>query len=376
MPDNVFVPDVDAIAPTNGKEATPLPPPASETSEVFALFKAETTVMVWLTFLIFGGGILALYYVRIRYLPDIEWSAALIYLGAATIIGGGVGLLFAMSLFLPGFIWSESLIFDPKLEKEFCYNTTTKELCVRSIFIKIGIPFGAGLLLSHASLVLGQFNYSLETVLIFYAGVSLICLIFAGWYVERNLRSPLPASRHKQNPTAEEKENGRRKYKCVSWFLLSLVLSQISVLTMYVLSKPKNSSSFVALTFICTAGVLISNHVVAFLYHHHSRQAIIASLVAAGFLLLTADWFSPLSLRIMGYYGLGDGRTVDLLVTEQGSKTVEALGFTPCRTRTLCNVEILSKLGDEYYLVAGGKTFTLPKTAVESYQSSDPRLAK
>jgi hypothetical protein len=154
---------------------------------------------------------------------------------------------------------------------------------------------------------------------------------------------------------------------------LSLVLSQISLAAEYVLSTPTTLASFFGLTFLCTAGVLVSNHVVAMLYQRDAKQAIVASLVAAGFLLFTADWFSPLSLRIMAYYGMGGDRKVDVLLTEDGSKVVGDLGFALCRTRTVCGAEILSKLGDEYYLVVDGKTFTLPKVAVQSYRSSDPR---
>jgi hypothetical protein len=305
-------------------------------------------------------------------------------LGAATIIGGGLGLLFAMSLFLPGFIWSESLIFDPKLEKQFCYDTKNKEICVGTIFHYLGKPFGAALLLSHLSLLIGQYVDSLKVLLIVYTVISLILLGLIRPYMRdtfTDLESRLPdgtkpAESERVASDEEKREVERWKLKCVSWFSLSLVLSQVSVLTMYVLSKPKDLFSFFALTLICTAGVLLSNHVVAILYHHHARQAILASLVAAGFLLLTADWFSPLSLRIMGYYGLGGDRKGDLVISDDGAKVIGDLGLSLCKTRTLCNVEILSKLGDEYYLVVDGKTFTLPKSMVQSYESSDPRSTK
>src|SRR5262245_36436202 len=98
------------------------------------LVKANTTLLVWLIFLAVGGGLLALYYARIGYIPDIEWSASIVYLAAASAIGGGVGLLLALSVLLPGLIWAESLIVDTKLSKAFCYDEDGGELCVRSIF--------------------------------------------------------------------------------------------------------------------------------------------------------------------------------------------------------------------------------------------------
>jgi hypothetical protein len=380
MADNVVASPVEAKpVSTNGKETTALPPPDTKSSELSALFKAETSLMVWLIFLAFGGGIMALYYARIRYLPDIEWSAALVHLGVGTIVGGTVALLFAMSLLLPGLIWSEFLIFDSKMEREKVFRFDNgKELCVQSIFKLLGAPLGLALLASHLSLVTGQYISSIGVVLLVYVAVSAISIAVV-WRHMRAVFEEKGKPAFKEDGTPETINGDGLKLwslRSVSWFTLSLVLSQISIVAEYVLSTPTTLSSFFALTFICTAGVLVSNHVVAMLYRSNPKQAILASLVAAGFLLFTADWFSPLSLRIMSYYGMGGGRTVDLVLTEDGSKVVGDLGFALCETRTVCSVEILSKLGDEYYLVVNKKTFTLPKAAVQSYRSSDPRPTK
>lgn len=369
MSDTLLASPVEATpVSTNGKETTPSPPPDTASSELSSLFKVGNSVLVWLIFLAFGGGIMALYYARIRYLPDIEWSAALVHLGVGTIVGGTVALVFAMSLLLPGLIWSEFLIFDSKLEKQKVFRFDDgKELCIRTIIKLLGIPFGLALLISHLSLVIGQYNNSLARVLVCYVAVSAMSTAFVWYYMRATFETKVKSA----NP--DDGELKLWSMKCVSWFTLSLVLSQISIVAVFVLSTPTDLGSFFALTFICTAGVLVSNHVVAMLYRSKPKQAILAALVAAGFLLFTADWFSPLSLRIMSYYGLGGGRTVDLVLTEDGSKVVGDLGFALCKTRTLCGAEILSKLGDEYYLAVNGQTFTLPKTAVQSYQSKDPR---
>jgi hypothetical protein len=384
-----------AVTSTNGNEQTVVPASPPESPGTTAWFKADGTLMVWLILFTLGGGIMALYYAHIRYLPDIEWSMALIYLASSTIIGGGVGLLFAMSLFLPGFIWSESLIFDSRLKRKFCYDKNKKELCVQTIIDFLGKPFGKALLVAHLPLVVGQFYTSLWALLAAYVVVTVPLIIWVRWRMRKNLDDLLTATpeRQQEKPAPailteevipkqqreieqQEREDERWKFKCVAWFVLSLVLSLASVFTIYALSQPKDLVSFVVLTLICTAGVLISNHVVALHYHFHYKQAVVAALVATGFLLMTADWFSPLSLRIMGYYGLGGDRKGELVVTDEGAKVVGDLGLTLCRTRTVCNVEILSKLGEEYYLVADGKTFTLRKSVVQSYQSYDPRPAQ
>jgi hypothetical protein len=383
MSDQVLAQTLETTATsTNGNEQTVAPAPPDESAETTSWFKVDGTLILWLIFLTLGGGIMALYYAHVRYLPDIEWNVALIYLAVATIIGGGVGLLFAMSLFLPGFIWSESLIFDSKLIRKFCYDKNKKELCVQTIIDFLGKPFGLALLVAHIPLVVGQFTNSLWLLLAAYVLVAVPLIWGVRWWMRNNLdkllsvspeEKPTPAVLTEEEIAKQKREDERWKFKCVAWFLLSLILSLASVFIIYALSQPKDLPSFVVLSLICTAGVLISNHVVALHYHFHYKQAVIAALVATGFLFLTADWFSPLSLRIMSYYGLGGHRTGELVVTDEGAKVVGDLGFTLCRTRTLCNVELLSKLGEEYYLVVDGKTFTLRKSVVQSYQSYDPR---
>ena len=74
----------------------------SNSSEVIGLLKANTSLAVWLVFLAIGGGLLALYYAKIGYLPDIEWNSTLVYLAAASIIGAGVGIPLAMSILCQG----------------------------------------------------------------------------------------------------------------------------------------------------------------------------------------------------------------------------------------------------------------------------------
>src|SRR5262245_43902075 len=123
------------------------------------LIKANTPLVLWLIFLALGGGLLALYYARIRYIPDIEWSASIVYLAAASAIGGGVGLLLALSVLLPGLIWSESLVLDRQLSKIFSYAENLGEFCLRSIFYQLGAPFGVVLLASHLALKLGPVGY-------------------------------------------------------------------------------------------------------------------------------------------------------------------------------------------------------------------------
>jgi hypothetical protein len=104
-------------------------------------------------------------------------------------------------------------------------------------------------------------------------------------------------------------------------------------------------------TGMCTAGVWISTHVVAACHRNYPRQAMIASLEAAGLLLFTADSFSSLSMKLMSHYGIGYSHKFNLRVNDEGAKTVRELKLQ-CEEsyHYLCDVEILSKMGGSILL--------------------------
>lgn len=345
-------------------------------STIDKLLQANTPFAVWLLFLAVGGGLLALYYARIGYLPDIEWKAALIYLFVGSMVGGAIGLLLIISLFIPGVLWSEFIIFDPHLEKHFSYDLERKEPCIRSIITHLGKPFLLLLLISHAMLLVGRASIYWPSALL----LLLVTFLLTRVYFERLLRgnkSTAKVRKSKVSRISMKKRIGkslkpRRKFmarhtfKYAFWFTLSVLLSQVSMFVIYRLSgSVPISRRFIALTVLCTAGVLVSNHVVAFRHHNYPRQAVVASLVAAGLLLFTADNFSSLSVRLMNHYGMGDYERFNLLVNDHGQEIVKSLGVPDCGSRQLCNVEILSKIGDHYFLRVGDQYYlTLPKSDV------------
>jgi hypothetical protein len=184
------------------------------------------------------------------------------------------------------------------------------------------------------------------------------------------------ASKHSDGSTSVIQRNGdqsktdptvdRHIFKLASAFSLSVFLNQISMYVIYWLSgNPAKVGTFVVLTLICTTGVWIACHVVALRHQDYPRQAIAASLVAAGLLLFTADNFSKLSVKLMNNFGIGYNKRVNLLVNDHGKDVVNGLGVPKCGDLQLCNVEILSKVGDQYYLrVADTAYLTLPKADV------------
>jgi hypothetical protein len=351
--------------------------PEETSSETSKLLRANATIVVWLIFLAIGGGLLALYYVRIGYLPDIEWKSALIYLFIGTVVGGAIGILLIMSLYIPGVLWSEFIIFDRRLEKHFSYDLKRNEPCMRSIINFLGEPFLLVLLISHMMLLVGRayIYWALASVLL--VVTFLLMRLRFEWVMTKGHgvegKEPTnPNTNEVSNTTRtlkalwQQPKHSRETFKYSFWFTLSVLLSQVSIYVIYRLSgSVPISFRFVALTILCTAGVWISNHVVAFRHHHYPRQAIAASLVAAGLLLFTADHFSSLSVKLMNRFGIGYYQRVNMLVTDHGDKIVSSLGVPKCGDLQLCNVEILSKVGDQYFLRVGDLTYvTLPKSDV------------
>ncbi|HXQ72270.1 MAG TPA: hypothetical protein VN844_17370 [Pyrinomonadaceae bacterium] len=341
----------------------PPPPPASSSSEIDKFLIANTSLAIWLIFLAIGGGILALYYSGIDYLPEIEWKQSLIYLFIGSIVGGAIGLLLTLSLLIPGVLWSHFIIRDPCIDFSLHTGLSSKEadedLCIRTVVQYLGWPFLKFLLLSHLFLLVGKGAYWF-----FAAGI----LVLTFWQMRKSFTSLVK--------TMCDGEVDAHSFKYAAWFTLSVFLSQVTMYVIYWLSDTPGAISwqtgaaynlgiFGKLTILCTAGVWLSNNAVAVLYQKHPRGAIAASLLAAGLLLFTADHFSKLSVKLMNHYGFGYYERFNVLISADGDSRVNALGVKPCSEKVLCNVEILSKIGDQYYLRVGDTDYvTLPKADV------------
>ena len=376
------------------------------TRELDTVLKAITPFAVWLVFLTIGGGLLALYYAKIGYLPDIEYTTVLVYLFIGTLVGGVIGLLLTISLLFPGFAWSRFIVFDPGIREQLSYspsgNDKDKQLCIWSILSYLGYPFLAALLISHLALLLGKIWYWVIAIIVLFVTFHgmrrrfkwvLLPERFKSRALRRQRRSRFRKSRSRVKSAKEgglrrqsrrlvgkKKLLNRQTFQYSFWFTLSVLLSQLSMYVIYWLSgSPGEWLSgrlrvFAILTVICTAACWISCHVVTMLYQHSARQAVAASLVAAGLLLFTADRFSSLSMKLMNRFGIGEDQYVNLLLTKQGAQKVLDLGLLAqpsCAPPRLCNVEIYSKVGSEYFLSVGGKTFTLPKSDVIAVQAED-----
>jgi hypothetical protein len=368
-------------------EVTPSVPLSAEPS------KKEIALVVWLVFMILGGGLLALYYARIGYLPDIEWHFTLVYIAVVSFIGGAYGLLQSLAIFLPGYIWSEALICDSHIIGAFCYaernehkpSDIRREPSVLKIFQYIGLPFLVCIVASHIALYYGVRPYVWATILIQVPGSAYALWMFSHLMDRRKVCAESGSEsggEESESPAGEETwERRGRLCKYALWFDLSVLLSQIATLLVYYLSGRPNGLPYIKISAVCITTVLISNHVVAIRFWVSRRQAIGASLAASLLLLVAADHFTQLPEQIMSLYGFGGGHKMDILVNGDGANAVEKLGVpnngcTEVARDKLCGAVILSDIGSEYLIRFGDDKahtdFILPKSMVISRAESCP----
>jgi hypothetical protein len=120
---------------------------------------------------------------------------------------------------------------------------------------------------------------------------------------------------------------------------------------------------------------------VAIHYEKSRVQSVLVSVVIATLLLFIADRNSTLSVQVLAFFGLGEkSASVDLLLNKEGADASAKLGLqercTPKSEERLCDVQVLSRLGNEYLLKAGDQIFTLPKSTVISRISRPPAPAQ
>lgn len=372
--------------------------------------KINASLVAWLVFLSFGGGILALYYARIHYLPDIEWSSSIVFLALATFVGGAFTLALGLSLFIPGYIWSEFLMFDKRLQDVFFYHPDTDEVCLRNLMWYIGLPFAIVLVLNHLSLLIFPCLLSCcsskgSKLIVAYGIVSAVLLVLVSIVMRRVFRDlqsfggiePKLMKRAFRKTDSEVTsppvmsppefgdEEKRRRIKYIFWFLLSIIVSQISMVLIHLMSNRPTGMPFLITTGFCAFGVLVSNHVVAVHYRRSRLHAILTAIVVAALLLFIADRNESLSLRVVAFFGGGENsQNVDLVLNDEGSKMIGCLDLSNdccfnaadlrhCNDATdvsklphkVCRVRVLSRLGNEFYLEdSNHRKFTLQKSFV------------
>jgi hypothetical protein len=377
---------------------------------------AAATLGLWVFLLVFGGGCLALYYARIRYIPEIRWEESLTELGVLSILGGCVVALFGLLALLPGVIWSEALVWDVTLQRNLTYlehggrepwsrEFWRREPCPAGIWWRIGLPFTVFMLCVHFGLVKGGATLLAVSSALGIVLAMLLCL--------RELRADLgygPAEVRRwswswlltahRNPRSEKvRESCRvqapdphrdedlhaaphsRLTKYLFWFFLSAMLGWASLVFELVLRGWRPDWW---LGGICTLVVVAANFVVAMLFKLHRSGAILTGVVAA-FVLLAAgevlEGRASLVNRVMGTFGVGEDAKVVLVAKNEAREILKGQHIpyddvsSPQGAVRVSNVSMLSRLGIDYFLRYGGRQFMIPKDKVWSWSAeAGPRI--
>lgn len=368
-----------AVAPIRPAEgARQAFPPSTAKAQESALGNMDISLLLWLILLGFGGGLFALYYSTIGYIPDIKWEDSVVYVGALTIAGAFLFALYFLLLFIPGWIWSEFLITKGKME---CLLSDGSPHHTR-ILLDVGLPFAGFLGCVHLVLESGPPQSSIWRPAWIAAGVVFFLILFSG-VVRKLLRASINKDESCREEAEEKKavdkeEQRRRLNESVAFFAGSSLASFFSIL---LIRQSFGAEPGWRMLLVCTVTVTIVNLYVAISCKKKPRGAYRAFLfmaVAALALLVLGDVLvensrQKLSARIMCRFGIGFDHPVTLLLTEKGADILKrhSVPFDESdKARPkVGNIEILSRLGSEYFLRSreDGKSFSFPKTEIVSW---------
>ena len=339
------------------------PHDGSRNSNCGVLKYLTSSAALWFLFVLCGGVVFAVYYARIEYLPDIELSAALTYLVAASIIGSSLVVLLTLLLIVPGFVWAEYLTRDPSLKKAFCHNS---DITPSKFASRLILPFFAFALVAHLILIFHyRWSFSLFVPIV----------MIKGWYMWS-----------KEGRECANDTKTRRRI-CLAYafrYGISVVAGLIATFTLFKLLGLTATMYRWEHFAICTVGVVSANTVVAVLWHRRQRVFALASAIAFALgLLVATDYFDPLPEKIVSTYGFG--QHVQLIVSEDGYKALRAAKIgsnddkivpnddkkVPNDDKTgpkvLDNVQILCRMGSNYFLKIGTRKMALRKSDVISW---------
>lgn len=319
-----------------------------------------SSLSIWSLFLFAGGTVFAVYYARIGYLPDIELNSALSYLAAASILGGTVVVLLTLLLIIPGFIWARYLTLDPDFQKAFCENGV---IAPKKFFARLIIWFFLFALVAHLALMSPNW-------ILFSLSLSLFIPIagLKAWQIRKT---------EIRECEAQPKTHNQMFLLYASRYsvsVLSGLLASSTLFKLLTLSSNKSIKAVMGHLFICTLGVTIANTVVTiFLHGDHRTGAFASALVLALALLACTDYIDPIPKQILGRFGFGQEHA-QLIVTDDGYHALKIAGMVEetgtAGPKVVNDVQILCRMGPNYFVSKSGRRFTIRKVDVISWSVS------
>ena len=403
--------------------------PSEKFEGLIGMDSAKLSLLVWLVFLAFGGGLLARYYSRIGYMPEITWEELLNYFAILSMVGGAVSLLYGLLLIAPGFIWSTLLIQDSKLKEVLCWGPLgrSERPCPLTICKRLVIPFLVFMLFAHLALWLDFWWQQHGLMLI--VGVVLLSHFYCQVMIKlRCVKERLPApeageASGVENPPSPEGDEQRvgeveeqgipeqcvegyfgenptpkmagllkvsrilrdfRKFhsdcrslwlKYVLFFGLSFIIAWVSLWIVSWIAAPQNLSfpENAWLLAICTGSVTLASLFFVLIYPSSKGGACVMGLLMAFFLILAGEGLSveaALSSRILASFGFGGEQRYTVVLTKDGRRLIEDAGLPDSVVvddARLVDVCLLSRIGEDLIIDVAGNVVLLPKKYAVSW---------
>jgi hypothetical protein len=349
--------------------------------------KSHFVILAWNAFLLFGGLIFLLYFVRIGYLPELNLKDSAFLLAVAAVTGFFFVASMSGGLIFPGVIWS-SLV-ESRSFRALWPRDLTKRMRMAALFL--GAPLAALGAVFSLSTHLREQDWYLFTLgsipVIFFVGFALAAPIF---YVRR-LKLVRRARRLGVAESLKKSLLISLRQSLTYWVLyfLSCVFFLVPFLILYLVARRlvgENVWERVVMLALLLAFVVLFNVFAAVVPRERNQIFWRALLGVVGLflLLIICEAVSSVSATVMRLYGLGNIPDVSITVNKDGCTTFRQIGLNPvCEINDTCRFDglvIVSRLGSSYYLGAtdpqGRKTwFTVPSTSVLSWRILLPKEA-
>jgi len=312
--------------------------------------KSSFGLVIWFLFVSCGGVVFAVYYARIGYLPDIELNSAVFYLAAASLLGGSLVILLTLLLIVPGYIWATYLTSDPNLKGAFCDGKLITEVKFLKRLILWFLSFA---LVWHLILIYSRWWY-------------LLLIALAGgkaWGIWK---------RELQDCTTDAKTKPAMFASYALRYGASVMFGLMAIFILFKLLGLSDTKYELEHLVICTVGVVIGNSFVAVFLHGGKRPgAIVSAIVVAVMLLAATDYFDPVPNKILLKYGFGVEH-VRIIVNEDAYRALQAGAFVEGDDvsqgpKVISDVQILCRMGPNYFLKKGTKNMAIAKSAVISW---------
>ena len=327
-----------------------------------------------LIFVLIGGLIFLGYYIKLGYLPDIDWQSILIYIFIAALIGGGVFLVFSFLIYVPARLWSR-LATCEQLWEHFCKKASAEEgsepserqILVDKLLWSLAVPtFGVLLFLTIGN---QMYHLTEKAEWNWMAAVSLgIAVVVLVWKIVHIYTVKLPASIREGQKN--DFDLGPRSVYLI-WYLASILSSTLAILLLIHLIGWEDGREFqvILASSIATLAVVSGMSLVAHQYKYNPREALLYTILFSAAVIVIANYSNPkrqLPEMVLTSCGFS-GQMVKLGFKDDNCLVGKELGIEKnCEDdRTMLDrVQILCPMGRNYLLNFEGKVFSLEKSRV------------